>query len=88
MPVKPEGVYQDGHGKWYVKVTIGRDPLTGRRTQVTKRGFRTAAEAGRPRRVARPGGSTPASPRRRATTVDDLLDLYLDGLDADGHLAA
>lgn len=50
MPANPEGVYQDGHGKWYVKVTVGRDPLTGRGAQVTKRGFRTACEAGRARR--------------------------------------
>ncbi len=89
MPVKPEGVYQDGRGKWYVKVTVGRDPLTGRRAQVTKRGFRTAAEAARARRelldqVAR----RQLRPVQRATTVNDLLDLYLDGIDADGHLAA
>lgn len=49
MPTKPEGVYHDGHGKWYVKVTIGPDPLTGRRA-LTRRGFRTAADAGRARR--------------------------------------
>ena len=45
-----EGVYQDGRGGWYFKVTVGRDPLTGRRDQITKRGFRTAADAGRERR--------------------------------------
>ena len=50
MPVRPEGVYQDGRGGWYFKVTVGRDPLTGKRDQITKRGFRTAAEAGRERR--------------------------------------
>ena len=42
MPVRPEGVYADGKGGWYFKATLGRDPLTGRRSQVTKRGFRTA----------------------------------------------
>ena len=50
MPARPEGVYQDGRGGWYFKVTVGRDPLTGKRDQITKRGFRTAAEAGRERR--------------------------------------
>lgn len=29
MP-KYEGVYQDGRGRWYFKVWLGRDPLTGR----------------------------------------------------------
>jgi hypothetical protein len=89
VPTKPEGVYQDGHAKWYIKVTIGRDPLTGRRAQLTRRGFRTAADAGRARRemldqVAR----RHLRPAPRATTLNDLLDLYLDGLDADGRLAA
>ena len=50
MPSKPEGVYKDGRGGWYVKVTVGRDPLTGRRAQITRRGFKTAADAGRARR--------------------------------------
>ena len=50
MPVRPEGVYADGKGGWYFKATLGRDPLTGRRSQVTKRGFRTAGEAGRARK--------------------------------------
>src|ERR1700674_2623921 len=89
MPTKPLGVYGDGRGGWYFKVTLGRDPLTGRRGQITRRGFRTASEAGRARRevVAKaeaglirhtPGG----------LTVDDLLDLYLDGIDADQQLSA
>ncbi len=50
MPAKPEGVYADGRGGWYFKVTLSRDPLTGKRVQITKRGYRTAAEAGRARR--------------------------------------
>jgi hypothetical protein len=29
MPTKPEGVYQDRHGKWYVEVTVGRDKALG-----------------------------------------------------------
>lgn len=40
MP-KYEGVYQGGRGRWYFKVWLGRDPLTGRQQQVTKRGFAT-----------------------------------------------
>lgn len=88
MPARPEGVYPDGRGSWYFKATTGRDPLTGRRVQVTKRGFRTAGEAGQARSelVGRPRHS-----RGRAApglTVDELLDLYLDGIDADCRLSA
>jgi len=89
VPARPEGVYQDGRGGWYVKVSLGRDPLTGRREQLTRRGFRTATEAGKARRellaqVDR--GAVKARPG--ATTVDELMDLYLDGIDADGRLSA
>ncbi|MGH9226146.1 MAG: Arm DNA-binding domain-containing protein [Acidimicrobiales bacterium] len=31
---------------------LGRDPITGKRVQITKGGYRTAAEAGRARRGA------------------------------------
>ena len=27
MPTRPEGVYQDGRGGWYLKLNVGRDPL-------------------------------------------------------------
>jgi hypothetical protein len=38
MP-KYDGAYQDAKGRWYFKVWLGRDPLTGRQVQLTKRGF-------------------------------------------------
>lgn len=89
MPSRFEGVYKDGKGGWYVKVTVGRDPLTGRRTQITRRGFATAAEAAKARRdllaMADRGQLRPAP---SGLTLDELLDLYLDGLDADGRLSA
>ena len=87
MPVRPVGVYADGKGGWYFKATLGRDPLTGRRSQVTKRGFRTAGEAGRARKEMLAGVGTVARPSSSAMTVNGLLDLYLDGLDADGRLS-
>ncbi len=87
MPVRPEGVYADGKGCWYFKATLGRDPLTGRRAQITKRGFRTAAEAGRARKELLGGERTAARPSSSGMTVDALLDLYLDGLDADARLS-
>ncbi|MBA2638501.1 MAG: site-specific integrase [Nocardioidaceae bacterium] len=89
MPARPVGVYRDGAGGWYFKVNVGRDPLTGRRTQVTRRGFPSAAAAGRARREAVgkvDGGVLRAS--SSVLTVDELLDLYLDGLDADARLSA
>jgi hypothetical protein len=50
MPAKSKGVYQEKNGRWYLKVDLGNDTLTGKRSQITRRGFRTAAEAGRERR--------------------------------------
>lgn len=87
MPARPEGVYADGKGGWYFKATLGRDPLTGKRSQIARRGFHTAADAahacaeqlGGDRRVPRPSAV--------GMTVDELLDLCLDGLDADGRLS-
>lgn len=80
-------MYADGSGGWYFKATVGRDPLTGRRSQVTKRGFRTATEAGRARKELLGGEPTLSRPSSSAMTVDALLDLYLDGLDADERLS-
>ncbi len=88
MPAKPEGVYADGRGGWYFKVTLGRDPLTTKRVQITKRGYRTAAEAGRARRETLTKVDTgQVRPSSKLLTVSDMLDLYLDGLDADGALS-
>jgi len=89
MPARPEGVYQDPKGGWYFKLSLGTDPLTGRRVQVTRRGFRTATEAGRARRelVTRADAGL-VRPSSSLLSVDELLDLYLDGLDADQRLAA
>jgi integrase len=88
MPARPPGVYQNAKGKWYFKVTVGHDPLTGRRNQITRRGFQTMAEAARERRevlakVDR--GQLAASPA--GLKLNELLDLYLDGMDADQNLA-
>jgi integrase len=89
MPAKPQGVYEDGRGGWYFKVTLGRDPLTGKRVQITQRGFRTAAQAGRARRDALAKIDTgQVRPSSNLLTVNELLDLYLDGIDADGRLSA
>jgi integrase len=88
MPKRPQGVYQDVRGGWYFKVTLGSDPLTGKRVQVTKRGYRTAAEAGRERRELLAKVDTgQVRPQSKPLTVNELLDLYLDGMDADGRLA-
>ena len=50
MP-KFTGVYRAENGSWYCKATLGRDPLAGKRIQVTKRGFPTAADAASARRA-------------------------------------
>ena len=88
MPARPTGVYQDGRGKWYFKVTVGRDPLTGKRDQVTRRGFATMAEAARERReVLAKIDHRQLAPSSAGLKVSELLDLYLDGIDADQNLA-
>lgn len=87
MPARPEGVYADGKGGWYFKATLGRDPLTGKRSQITRRGFHTAADAGRARQELLSGDRRMPRPSAAAMTVDGLLDLYLDGLDADERLS-
>ena len=87
---KPEGVYDDGRGGWYFKATLGRDPLTGRRSQVTKRGFRDRGRAPPGPGEESSGGdaAVAAAVGVVGMTVNELLDLYLDGLDADGRLSA
>lgn len=87
MAARPEGVYPDGRGGWYFEATVGTDPSTGKRVQVTKRGFRSATEAGKALRELL--GQPQQSTRRPASgmTVSELLDLYLDGLDADDRLS-
>ncbi len=88
MPATPEGVYADNRGQWYFKVTLGRDTLTGKRDQITRRGFRTAAEAAKARReLLERKDCGQLRPARGVLTVNELLDLYLDGIDADGRLS-
>ena len=88
MPTRPRGVYQDSRGKWYFKVTVGQDPLTGRRDQVTRRGFATMAEAARERReVLAKIDRGQLAPSSAGLKLTELLDLYLDGIDADKNLA-
>jgi integrase len=87
VPTTPEGVYRDERG-WYFKVTVGRDPLSRKREQVTRRGFRTATEAAQARRELLTRVDTGlVKAAKGSLTVNELLDLYLDGIDADGKLS-
>lgn len=87
MP-KLQGVYRADNGSWYFKATLGRDPLSGKRLQVTKRGFPTATDASRARRELLEQADDRGLPTVEGSmTVDELLDLYLDGIDADGRLS-
>jgi integrase len=81
-------VYSDSGGGWYFKVTLGSDPLSGKRVQITKRGYRSASEAGRARReLLGKLDDGLVRPSSKLLTVNDMLDLYLDGIDADGRLS-
>jgi hypothetical protein len=78
MPARPQGVYQDKRGNWYFEATIGSDPLTGKRDQITKRGYCTMAEAARERREVLAKidrGQLAHSPA--GLKLNELLDLYL-----------
>lgn len=89
MPRTAPGVYRDRGGRWYVKVTLGFDPVSGRREQITRRGFATATEAARARReLMAKVDRGQLRPTPAGLTLDELLDLYLDGLDADQRLSA
>ena len=85
MP-KYEGVYQDGRGGWYFKATLGRDALSAKRVQITKRGFTTAADAAKARREVMEGGARPVA-AMGPLTVGELLDLYFEGVVADRRLS-
>ena len=88
-PKKAPGVYQDKRGGWYIKYDLGVDPATGRRVQVTKRGFHSAGDAAEARRELMGKVDRGAlRPGRSGMTVDQLLDLFLDGMDADRRLGA
>jgi len=86
---KREGVYSDGRGGWYLKVSLGRDLVTGRREQITRRGYSSAKEAGKARtELLGKIDRKELKPIAGGMTVGELLDLYLDGLDADQNLSA
>lgn len=61
MP-KFEGVYRAGNGSWYFKASPGRDAVTGKRIQVTKRDFATAGGAARARPAEGPGADAGGDP--------------------------
>ncbi|MHB1446068.1 MAG: site-specific integrase [Acidimicrobiales bacterium] len=69
-------------------MTVGRDPLTGRRDQITRRGFRTATEAAKARRQVEAGiDSGRLKPSPAGMTVNELMELYLEGLEDDQRLS-
>ncbi|MFN0028395.1 MAG: tyrosine-type recombinase/integrase [Acidimicrobiales bacterium] len=85
-----EGVYQDSKGGWYYKAWSGYDPLTAKKNQTTQRGFATAADAARARKAYLAdvdAGRRPAAAARTGMSVNELMDWYLDGLDADDRLS-
>lgn len=87
MP-KHTGVYRAANGSWYFKATVGADRITGKRVQVTKRGYPTAADAALARKQVLDGvGTGDFAVVSGSLTVDEQLDLYLDGIDADQRLA-
>jgi integrase len=87
MP-KVRGVYQDAKGSWYFKVRTSKDPATGKWQQVTRRGFPTAADAGRAREalVSEAAAQTSQGPVSRLT-VAELVEQFLDDAEAADRLS-
>lgn len=86
---RPLGVYRDRSGEWYFKVSLGRDSITGKHRQITRRGFPTAADAARARREYddKSRDEVAAVVESQVLTLNELLDIYLAGTEADGQLA-
>ena len=70
-------MYQDGWGGWYLKVTLGRDPLSGRREQITKRW-----ECPTLAPVTRQPGSRRCGGRRRTSPLIGAVEERSDPVDA------
>ena len=78
-----------GRPGWLVfKLTLRSDPLTGKRVQVTKRGSgRQRKPAGSALELLAKVETGQVRPRSKPLTMNELLDLYLDGMDAERRLA-
>ncbi|MFT7602386.1 MAG: integrase [Acidimicrobiales bacterium] len=87
MP-KVRGVYQDSKGSWYFKVRTDKDPLTGKWQQVTRRGFSTAAAAGREREaLVSEAAKQSTQGTASGLTVAELVEQYLDDAEAADRLS-
>ena len=87
------GAHTGSSGQWYFKARTGKDPLTGKWTQVTRRGFASAGEAQRARRQlldeSERAAASPSSPEvDPAITIRALVTAYLDEAHALGRLSA
>lgn len=77
--MRREPVYFQKDGRWAFRVSLGNDPVTGRRNQPQRQGFRTKREAQEAaealiREFDRNAGVAPASDR-----LGDYLKLWLEG---------
>lgn len=86
MP-KYTGVYVDGKGAWYFKVHLGTDPDTGRRVQITRRGYSSASAAAEARSRYLEQSRQLGPVERPNLTVNQLLDLYLEAMRDEDRLA-
>ena len=84
--LKVRGVHRDAKGDRYFKAASHKDPDTGKWKQVTRRGFSTAAEAGRARQTfLDEHEAKPPSPIS-GLSVTALVTRYLDECAATDHL--
>ena len=87
MP-KFRGVYKGARGTWYFKASTHKDPLTGKWSQVTRRGFATAAEAAAAREDLLREVEAQPKVTVSGLTVRQLVEQYLDECEATERLGA
>ncbi len=85
MP-KFRGVYKDAKGRWYFKVSTHKDPLSGKWTQLTRRGFATAADAAAARDALLQEVAAQPKSTVMGLTVHQLVEQYLDECEATERL--
>jgi integrase len=76
---------KDANGRWYFVVDGGKDPETGRRRQVYRRGFRTQKDAQEALDKVRGQRRTASYVRPTKVTVSEYMTAWLASLPAQGR---
>ena len=77
-----------GHGSWYYRADVGRDPQSGRRREQRKGGFATKAEADAALAAVLHAANTGEHRHDGRQTVGDYLTAWLADRESDGLRAS